>query len=95
MGHRYTISFFQKELKKIIAESKKMENFKKKSMGSLCTRPRLVAGVLFLQCDFFSVVHPKPAPLRRWWIQQSVCLEAAVLPLLAKNSYLWLLKGSV
>lgn len=68
------------EMNKIMEEGTKME-----SMGGLCIRLWQVAGVSFLQCDFFSVVCPKPAPLRRWWIQQCVCLEAAVLPLLAKN----------
>lgn len=39
----------------------------------------------FFNVTFSSVVCPKAAPLRRWWIQQCVCLEGAVLPWLAKK----------
>lgn len=36
------------EFKKVMEKSKKMENLKKKSMGSLCTRLWQETGVLFL-----------------------------------------------
>lgn len=45
MGQGYTINFLKKrvvEMKKIMEEGKKMGNFKKESMGGLCTR--LAAG---------------------------------------------------
>lgn len=39
----------------------------------------------FSNVTFSSVVRPKPAPLRRWWILQSVCLEGCSIAFVSKK----------
>lgn len=89
MGQMYTISFLKKEEKK--RKARKTGYLKKKFMYKAAAGCRCIISSMWL----FPCVPSKPAPLRRWWIQQCVCPEATVVPLLAKILTFWLLKGSV
>lgn len=83
---RQSLSWWKvKKLWKYWKKARKWEFLKRNQWEVYAQEMRQAEGGLFLQHDSFSVVCPKPAPLRRWWIQQCVSGGCSIAFVSRKN----------